>query len=724
MPSKLSLLTMLLVLSTGVFSQGSLDNDKFSNLRLQIDKKYFLPGETVFFNAFFLSSDTMQDKSCTVVLIDEHKKILQSKKLLFNNYQAGSFFVLPAIDTAKFYTVQYYLNSYSSPVIYAQYIFSALSDAAIISQPQVPDVDFFPEADRLAADLPVVIFCKFSGLPASSFPLDVSVTDGGSDTLLSFSSTAAGAGKIELNDVPAKPVYLNYQYANQNYSKEIPISFAPGSKTILNLYPMSNSVVYRIRTLASDSFLLKVENEGSVYYYVSMYLNAGDDFARPLKPSQLKTGINIFHLLDRSGKEIASRSVYMRSPVADSLQIKSVSLQPKEIIKVALNKKISGNFSVSVHRMLKKAGMKTPGSEGRDKVTDDDINMQASLNARKVVLAKPADSMCITLKDEKDGKPVADAAVNLMVRSAGDNFLIAKNTNSRGQITFYKSTITDSASVVFFLTDKTKGKNALIGSYEPEKIFTNVALYTPPMDVLAALPDVNALSLTTFKTKTLQEVVLKTRTRYRSKMDSIEQTYASGMFISGVHNVAKFDLINDKSNIVLGDVASYLSGRIIKMSNARNGIAAALDGYHVYLNENWISANEVSNIQMSDVAFISVTDRNFLTMSTFGPTVLIYTKKGNDIERSNDTEITKINSIKIKGFASPGNYFNPLFDNKQVEDRFRNTLFWNSSMNLNNAGELELKLAAKPTGPVEISIMGFDENGEFISLTKILEAVE
>lgn len=711
-------------LLSSVYSQNNQGTDQFSTLKLQLDKKYFLPGETVFFNAFFLSSDTVQDKSCTVVLIDEKKNILQSKELLFNNYRAASFFVLPAIDTAKFYTIQYYLNSYSTPVIYAQYIFSALSDAALQNQSASPDVNFFPEADHLAAGLPAVVFCKFTGLPSSAFPLDAAVVSDAGDTLSMFTTTSAGAGKIELGEVPAKPVYISYQYAHQTFTKEIPVSFSPGSKTIFNLYPMSNSVVYRIRTLVSDSFMLKIENEGMVYYYVSMYLNEGDDFGRPLKSAQIKPGINIFHLYDQSGKEIASRSFYMNAPAADSLHVKKVSLQPEQTIKVELDKKLTGNFSVSVHRLLQKDNGQLPADEGKDKVVEDDINMQASVNAYKATLAKPADSLAITLQDEKDGKPVANAAVNLMVRSAGDNFLISKNTNSSGQVTFYKSTITDSASVVFFLTDKAKPKTSLAGSYEPAKIFTNASLYMPPVDVSPTTPDVNALSLSTFKTKTLQEVVVKTRTKYRNPTDSIEQTYASGMFISGVHNVAKFDLINDKSIIALGDVASYLSGRLIKEEFGRNGIASALDGYFVYLNENLIQANEVSNIQLSDVAFISVTDRNFLTMSTFGPTVLIYTKKGKDIERNVQTGTTKINSLKIKGFASPGTYFNPLFDNKQVEDKFRNTLFWNSSMILNNAGELQLKLAAKPLGPVEISIMGFDENGDFISLKKIVEKPE
>ena len=129
-----------------------------------------------------------------------------------------------------------------------------------------------------------------------------------------------------MNEPTGQAVYLSYKYAGKEHKKEIPILYSQVNKAILNVYPVTDAFVYRVRTLVSDSFMIKVENEGTVYYYASMYLNEGDDFARPVKLSQLKPGINIFRLLGRDGKEISARSFFINQPFSDSLYINKVDL--------------------------------------------------------------------------------------------------------------------------------------------------------------------------------------------------------------------------------------------------------------------------------------------------------------------------------------------------------------------------------------------------------------
>ncbi len=703
-------------------AQNNVGNDRYAPIRLQLDKKYFLPGETVFFNAMYLSADTIPGRSCTVVLVDEHKKILQSKELLFADYMAGSYFLLPAGDSAAYYCIEYYINSSTEPVIYSKYIFSALSGAAL-QAPLAPEpvVDVVPEGGELVAGLPAVLYCKFTGLPLSAFPLQATVTASSGDTLADFMTTPQGAGRIELSEVPEGKIYIHYQFAEKSYTEPLVLNFSKKHKAILNLYPADGSVVYRVRTLVSDSFFVKVESDGAVYYYVSVYLNEGDDFARPLKLSQLKPGVSIFHLLDGSGKEICSSSTFIQLPEEERVNVQSIDRIKDEGLKLKLDKKLSGIFSIGARRVKNDDSIHTvpPGEER----SLDNTNLLADRNSHKALVPRSTDGLYITLKDDNNNL-VKNADITVMIRSGGDNFISQKSTDDNGELLFKLITVSDSAVLGFFRKDKTGPNSSVAGTYHLEKIFTDPSLYVPAPALMAAAveePDPTALSLDMFKTKTLKEIVLKNRSRYRSKVDSVEQAYASGMFISGVHNVARFDLINEYQGASFGDVASFLSGRIIKMNTASNGMSTSMDGYFIYLDENLVDAVMARNIQMSDVAFISITDRNFLTMNSFGPAVLIYTKKGKSIEQSSDNTAFKKNSLKIKGFASPTAYFNPLFDNRQVDDRYRTTLFWDSKIQLNNTDEIMLPLLADPKCKIEISVEGFNNNGDFVTLNTMYD---
>jgi hypothetical protein len=706
-------------------SQTSFDDDRFSSLRLHLDKRYFLPGESLFFTAYSLSGDTTAGKSCTVVLMDENKKIVESKRLLLNAPSAGSYFILPGTDTARYYSVQYYINTNNKPVIHSKYIFSALSIPRTTQEDKSkPTVHFFPEGNNLVKGLPVVIYCRFNNLPLTAYPLEAAVINAQGDTINIFTTTAAGCGRIEMNEPAEAAVYLQYSYAGKNYKQEIPVRFSESNKAILNLYPVTDAFVYRIRTLVSDSFSIKIENEGDLYYYATMFLNQGDDFARPLSLSQLRTGINVFHLFGADGKEISARSFYLDEGSIAATAITTVDIKEREV-KINFNKKVLGNFSVSVQRLNKQQVAER--ETNTDTRAVDDINLQTENNNRAVEVLVSEDSLCITLTDDKTGTAFSDEPVNLVIKSEGDNFILPKTSNSKGQVFISNTAFADSASIVVFPFGKDKSKLAVTGTYKPATVFTDATekYFSSVTNMIQhyRLPenDVTTLSLNVFKSKTLEEVVVKTKVKYRSKIDSVEQAYASGIYQSKVHNVARFDLINDYPNQVLGDVSSFLSGRIPRKAYNSYGASSALDGYNIYLNESLVDATVASTINMSEVAFISVMGNNFVAMSSFGASIIIYTKKGRSSNAADYKDGIKRNALKIKGYAFGSKYFNSIFDKKMLDDVFRNTLYWDDNIILTDQNDIQLQLLAKPTGPVKIIITGFDGAGNYLLLEKNID---
>lgn len=714
MPSKLSLLIFLIALSTGVFSQGSLDNDKFSNLRLHIDKKYFLPGETVFFKAYFVPGDTTQNITCTVSLIDEKNKLLQSKKLILGNSAGSSYFILPDIDAAKFYTIQYYLDAYSSPVIYSKQIFSSIATASgTAAALTASQVDFIPEAGNVITALPKVVYFKIKNLPAAVFPMQGAVTDVKGDTINYFTTTQTGTGRVEVNDSTAGPLYLVYEYLNQQYQKEIPLPASQLIPALLNLYPMNDGVICRIRTMISDSFQIKAAHGGMTYYYGSVYLQAGDDFSKILKDTLLAAGIN--HItLSSNGKEIASRSYYVEP--SNLLNINKVSFTKDDSLHIAFNKPAAGIYSVCVHT-LKEAGIKNskPVAEA-DRKAANDIALQLSPSAKRISLPKPPDSIAVTLKDDNNRDILTDGLVNVFVTAAGDKFIMEKRTNREGQLFLDRRLFNDSVTIAFFPKDKNRSNDILTPVYNPESIAVdtaaledNAATYSLQYEMGDTTSGI-AAEFKRSKAKMMDEVVVKSRRRVKTNVEVVEEKYASGMFTSNVHNIAKFDMINEYQTQAMGDVSSFLRGRIPG------------GDYYAYLNENQVDLSMINSMPLSEVAFISVMGRNFVTFSTKGMTILVYTKKGVNV--SNNSNQVKTNTIKVNGYASDKDYYDPLFTNTSLENKYRTTLYWNSYTTVNGTPGIKVKVPGKPTGPVEITIMGFDENGEFVSLTKVVETVE
>ncbi|MBL0358488.1 MAG: hypothetical protein IPP72_17230 [Chitinophagaceae bacterium] len=715
MHSKLNLARLIvffLLFSPAVFSQSNFDTDKFSNLKLHIDKTYFLPGESVFFKAYFVSADTTQNFSCTVSLIDENGKRLQSKQLALISKMGSSFFILPDIDAAKFYSIQYYLDTKGDPVIYSKHIVASIATAANATNAiGASAATFYPEAANVVAALPRVIYFKIAGFPATAFPLQGAVTNTAGDTLIYFTTTNTGAARVEINDSDTAPLFLVYEYANQQYQKEIALDVSPASPALMNLYPTANGVICRIRTQVADSFFIRVEHNGISYYYGAVYLQAGDDFSKVLNDSMLATGVNLFSL-SSNGKQVASRTYYVEP--LNSFGISNVKFLKDDSLKIVFNNRATGIYSVCA-KTLKRNDVKASVDDARNKAADD-IELQLLPWAKKINLPKPADSIRIILKDDNDKNLVTGGLVNLFITTSDDKFIIEKRTNSSGELYLDRRMFIDSVTIAFFPKDKNRLNHILTPVYQPEIVFTDsAAIEASAAAYLLMLADTSAGTMATdfkkSKAMMLDEVVLKTKkARVKSKLEIVEETYASGMFMSNIHNIAKFDMINDYQGQALGDVSSFLSGRIPK------------ENYLAYLNESFVDMAVINSIPLSEVAFISVMGRNFTTLSSKGMTIIVYTKKG--VSVGDNRDFVKRNTIKISGYATDKDYFNPLFANSPLDNKYRTTLYWNSNTVLVNAGEMKIKLPAKPAGPIEIRIMGFDENGEFVSIKKIIGAVE
>ena len=103
-----------------------------------------------------------------------------------------------------------------------------------------------------------------------------------------------------------------------------------------------------------------------------------------------------------------------------------------------------------------------------------------------------------------------------------------------------------------------------------------------------------------------------------------------------------------------------------------------------------------------------------------GPAILIYTKKGKDRYAEVDPEDKNV-LLKVKGYASPRKYFNPLFEDGDFPDSMRNTLYWNQRFRLRGDDQFDVELFAPHRGPMRLSLRGFDEKGNFRELDTVID---
>jgi hypothetical protein len=736
-----SLLLPIISLFTSCVNISAQDNgDKYLH-NLHLDKYSYLPGETVFFKIYTHPVSALVNPAITISLINEKYQIEASKILLLSNGTAGSYFEIPVTDTNRFFIIQYYCSgskkaNLKSTIIYRK---RNCEEQLPISASLDTTIAFFPEAGKLVNSLTNTIIFKIpQDLIDNINELKGKILDTNNDSIAPFETAFRNFGKTEILLESGKKYFAVFNTKDKANRVQLPIA-SETNYTLLNLYMVKNAVAYRVRTTKEEKFSLEIYNNGIMFYKATFDLKPQENMAKTLPDSFLQKGNNFFFLKNSKG-EVLNERVYNKYDHTDLEPLISDTIVNKTVI-IKFPNNIAMPLSISIvntntvlkdspdinHRLSFKNVKKI--FESRYKEDEDkwkewaDIIEQTNDIKMEKELQETKGNIEITVSDKEENRLLKNLSTIVLLKNSDSTRKVIKlTTDENARLFIDRSFVKDSATIYCYqpLNKYPKYNIALNLINQPVSVFKLQNISLPScLDFSEKKNDFISNAITVYnqqqKAKTLQEVTIKVVKKTEKEL--IEEQYASGMYQSKVHQLMDFDFINDNQNQFLGNIETFLSYRVPRVGKEIEA-TKPLGGYSFYINENVADLSLANNIPISDIAYISVMGRNFVPLTgDMGPAILIYTKKGNASINQNNQSNSK---ITVKGYATDKAYFNKLFDDQIIENKYRGTIYWNSNVKIDSNNTINCPLLYAPDQPIQISIEGYDNDGNFLSYSKII----
>lgn len=184
------------------------------------------------------------------------------------------------------------------------------------------------------------------------------------------------------------------------------------------------------------------------------------------------------------------------------------------------------------------------------------------------------------------------------------------------------------------------------------------------------------------KVQNLQTVtVLK---KSKSDKQKLDELYSSGLFSGG--NASIFDLLNDPSAVGSLNIFNYLQGRVAGLQITTAGATPSLTWRggipDIYLNEMKVSADQIKNFSVSDLAMVKVFSpgSGVGVGGGAGGTIAVYTKKGQD--KKPDPSIKGLEMARVVGYNVVREFYSPdyLINPEPESEDIRTTLYWNPNL--------------------------------------------
>ena len=229
------------------------------------------------------------------------------------------------------------------------------------------------------------------------------------------------------------------------------------------------------------------------------------------------------------------------------------------------------------------------------------------------------------------------------------------------------------------------------------------------------------------KTTTLKDVVVTAKAK--SPLEVLDQKYSNGLFAGG--DAYQFDLTNDTRASGMLSVFDYLRGSVPGLTVTQGGGGAS--NYQlswrggtpdVFLDENKADVSMVSNLPMSDIAYIKVFRPPFFGSvgGGAGGAIAVYTKRGGDSK----PEPGKGLSYKmLGGYSSFKQFYSPDYSGQaqNFTPDTRTTLFWKPFI-LTDAHNRKAKIEFYNNDiskRLRVIVEGFNADGVLTRTEKVIE---
>jgi hypothetical protein len=189
----------------------------------------------------------------------------------------------------------------------------------------------------------------------------------------------------------------------------------------------------------------------------------------------------------------------------------------------------------------------------------------------------------------------------------------------------------------------------------------------------------------------LQEVVVNSK--IPTRLEQLDKRYTSGLFSD---NGIQLNVVDDPVVASFSTVYSYLQNRatvpglVFNMSDPSAPVSWRSGGRRkdgvtaIFLNEIQIRPQDISNLSMSDVAYIKIFRPPFAMAKDNGPggAIAVYTKNGGE---EIQTTYQSMGSQNVPGYSLSKEFYteaNPIFSDDKRTD-IRQTLLWEPDVLLN-----------------------------------------
>lgn len=600
-------------------------------------------------------------------------------------------------------------------------------------------VQFFPESGNLVNGVESLV--AFKAIGTDGYPVKVSgrVTDDQGKVIDSLVTVHDGMGSFTFTPQAGRSYQASVTDL-QGTVKTFPLPAAQADGVVLHVIRNSpGRAFFMVRRPAQDStrynsLKLVAQIGGHMVYYATIDFSQGYTGGMiPLK--QAPSGIMQLTLFTTGGMPLAERMVFVKNPdilAPVSLRADTVSMEPRTLNKFTLQlpDSIKGSFSVSVtdadqatlppsrddivsHLLLTsdiKGFVYNPAwyFSAPDSVGNPALDLVMLTNGwRRFTWQSLLDHKYPEIKysPEPYGIDVRGQAterkgvlktgqISMFLRAPVDSltYFVSGSLDPNGFFVLNKLDFHDSATLYYKTTDTVHhGREVTVNFLKNPTFDPYVRLSTPIQEAeqpqgptlnrfLEMAQDRNQVTRFISNRSVLLKQVDVTATKI-PKEKTTEERYTSGMFKSD--NGYSFDLTNQ--TVAATSIFQYLSGRVAGLmisGNPANPSVRYRGGTPAFfLDEIPVSAEEIGNVSVEDVALIKVYRPPFY--GGFGGgngAIAIYTKKGGD---ANYSPGEGYSSTRIMGYSVVRQFYSPDYAVKNkltdLPDK-RVTLYWNPNL--------------------------------------------
>ena len=181
---------------------------------------------------------------------------------------------------------------------------------------------------------------------------------------------------------------------------------------------------------------------------------------------------------------------------------------------------------------------------------------------------------------------------------------------------------------------------------------------------------------------TLDAVTVKAKTK--TPLQVLDEKYASGLFSGG--QATQFDVLKDINSRSSYNLLTYLQGKVaglnITASNTVGGQSSVTwrgGTPSFFLDQSPVDISQLSNLSMSDVAYIKVFQPPFFGAFGGGANgaIAVYTQRGGTTD---DKPAKSLPFKQVIGYTAQKEFYSPnygTFDQRNDLEDLRSTLYWN-----------------------------------------------